>query len=111
MVSKEAQEKISRLQLLEQNLQNLVAQRQQFQAQLLEIESALRELAPAPETYKIIGNLMVKAKPEDLTKDLGQRKELVDLRMKTFEKQENQLKEKAESLRKEVLAIMNTKQA
>ena len=106
MVSKEAQEKISRLQLLEQNLQNLVGQRQQFQGQLLEVESALRELASAPEAYRIIGNLMLKSKPEELTKDLSQKKELLDLRMKTFEKQENQLKEKAESLRQEVLAVM-----
>lgn len=39
-ISKDAQEKISQLQLLEQNLQNLLLQRQQFQAQLTEIESA-----------------------------------------------------------------------
>ncbi len=47
----ETQQKISQLQLFEQSLQNVLIQKQQFQAQLLEIESALKEIETAKETY------------------------------------------------------------
>ena len=43
-VSKETEKKINQLQLLEQSMQNLSMQKQQFQLQQVEIESALKEL-------------------------------------------------------------------
>ena len=110
MVSKESQEKIGRLQLIEQNLQNFLAQKQQFQTQLFEVESALKELDASSEAYKIVGNLMVKSDKGALQKDLQQRKEIAELRVKSLEKQEQQLKDKAESLRKEVMASMQGEQ-
>lgn len=106
MVSKEAQEKIGRLQLLEQNLQQFAAQKQQFQAQLFEYESALKELGDAPDAFKIVGNIMVKSDKAVIQKDIEQKKEIVDLRIKSIEKQESQIKEKAEALRTEVMESM-----
>ena len=105
-VSKEAEQKINQLQLFEQSLQNLLMQRQQIQSQLVEIESALNELKGASESYKIIGNIMVSAKPDDLQQSLESKKETLQLRIKTFEKQENHIKEKAEKLQAEVMGIL-----
>ncbi|MBS3176408.1 prefoldin subunit beta [Candidatus Woesearchaeota archaeon] len=100
----EAQEQINKLQLMEQNAQQLLLQRQQFTSQLNELESALGELQKNPSSYKIIGNIMVKVDPEALKKDLTGKKEMIELRIKTLEKQEQQLREKAEHIRKEVVS-------
>jgi prefoldin beta subunit len=102
-MTKETQEKIGQLQMIEQNLQNLLAQRQQFQAQMVEIESALRELETSKTAYKIVGNIMVSSDKESLQKDLKEKKEMAEIRIRTLEKQEKQLKEKAQKIQQEVL--------
>lgn len=102
-MTKDTQEKIGQLQMIEQNLQNLLAQRQQFQAQMVEIESALRELETSKTAYKIVGNIMVSSDKESLQKDLKEKKEMAEIRIRTLEKQEKQLKEKAQKIQQEVL--------
>lgn len=102
-MEKETEQKIGQLQLLEQGLQTFSLQKQQFQAQLMEIESALKELKEAKTAYKIVGNIMVDTKKEDLEKDLREKKERVELRIKSVEKQEKQLGEKVSSIQAEVL--------
>lgn len=102
-MTKETEQKIGQLQLYEQSAQSILSQKQQFQMQLVEIESALSELEKSEEAYKIIGNIMVASKKEDLKTDLNSKKDIVSLRLKTLEKQENQIKEKAEKLQAEVL--------
>ena len=102
-MEKETEQKISQLQLFEQSLQNLLIQKQQFQLQLAEIDSALKELETTDKTYKIVGNIMVLAKKEDLKKDLNEKKEVIELRIKSMEKQEIQIKEKTSKLQEEVL--------
>lgn len=103
-ISKDAEQKISQLQLLEQNLQNLLLQRQQFQAQLSELDSALKELKDTKQSYKIIGNIMVDSSKEDLEDDLGKKKKVIELRITSLEKQEGSIKEKQEKIQKEVLS-------
>jgi len=102
-VTKDTEQKINQLQLFEQGMQTILSQKQQFQMQLVEIESALGELEKSNEAYKIVGNIMVSAKKEELKTELKSKKEIVDLHLKTLEKQENQIKEKAEKLQTEVL--------
>lgn len=107
-VSKETEKKISQLQLFEQSMQNLLVQKQQFQSQLVETESALKELEISGKSYKIVGNIMVDAKKDDLKKDLQSKKDLVELRIKTLEKQEAQIKEKSSKMQSEVMESMKT---
>lgn len=105
-VPKETEKKISQLQMLEQGMQSLLMQKQQFQLQQVEIESALKELENVDEAYKIIGNIMVLSKKSDLETDLTSKKEIIELRIKNMEKQENHLREKASRLQSEVLKEM-----
>ena len=105
--SKETETKLNQLQMLEQSMQNLLMQKQQFQLQQVEIESALKELEKVNEAYKIVGNIMVLSKKDDLKADLTSKKEIVELRIKNMEKQENQLREKASKLQNEVLKGMS----
>ena len=104
---KDAEKKLGQLQLLEQSMQNLLMQKQQFQLQQVEIESALKELEKTKEAYKIVGNIMVLSKKEDLDAELSSKKEVIELRIKTMEKQEDQLREKASKLQSEVLKGMS----
>ncbi|MBI4145976.1 prefoldin subunit beta [Candidatus Woesearchaeota archaeon] len=100
---KEAQENIQRLQLYEQNLQALNQQKQQFQAQIYELDGALKELETASNAYKLVGGIMISTDKQTLTKELTSKKEMFDLRVQTLDKQEKQIKEKAQKLQAEVL--------
>jgi prefoldin beta subunit len=106
MMDKELQNKINQLSLMEQNLQNFALQKQQFQAQLLEIESAENELKDSKEAFKIIGSIMVASNKEKLQKELVDKKEVLRIRIESFEKQEAKIKEKADAMQKEVLDEM-----
>jgi len=100
------QNKINQLSMMEQNLQNFALQKQQFQAQLLEIESAENELKDSKEAFRIIGSIMVASDKEKLQKELAEKKEVITIRIESFEKQEAKLREKAEAMQKEVLEEM-----
>ena len=100
-VPKESEKKIQQLQMIEQSLKSLSMKMQQ-----IELNSAIKELENVEEAYKIVGNIMVLSKKEDLVKDLQSKKETVDLRIQTMEKQEEQFKEKANKIQGEVLSEM-----
>ena len=104
MEKSESEQKIAQLQLMEQNLQNILMQRNQFQSQLLEIENALNELKETNKAYKIVGNIMVASNKETLTKDLNEKREMIEVRIKNIEKQEQNLKEKSKKLQAEILS-------
>ena len=92
------------MQMIEQNLSNYIMQKQTFQGQLLETENALKEIDKVKEkAYKIIGTIMIATKKEDLKKDLTAKKEMLDLRIKALEKQEEKLKKSAEDIQKLVM--------
>jgi len=97
------QEKIGQIQLIQQNLENFSMQRQQFQMQQTEIESALSEMANSENTYKIIGNIMVLVDKDKLRRDLEEKKEMLSIRIATIEKQEEKIKLKAEEIQQEVM--------
>ena len=99
----ETEQKISQLQMFEQGLQSFLIQKQQFQGQIVELESAIEELSSTTQAYKIVGNVMVLTDRDELKKDLGSRKEMLEIRIKAIEKQGSQLKDKATKLQEEVL--------
>lgn len=105
-MNKETEQKISQLQNMEQNMQGFLQQKQQFQTQLLEIESAIKGMEGKEEAYKIIGNIMIKTQSEDLSKDLKEKKEMLEIRVKNVEKQEQLIKDKAKKLQEEVMKEM-----
>ena len=102
-VSKETEQKIGQLQMFEQSLQSFLGQKQQFQIQLVEVESALGELDSTDKAYKIVGSIMVEADRNELKADLQSKKEMLELRIKTMDKQESQVREKASKLQSEIL--------
>jgi prefoldin beta subunit len=105
-MEKQVEEQMGKLQLLEQNLQQFLQQRQQFQAQLMEVDSALEEIENTKQAYKIVGNVMIASEKPALKKELGQKKEMLGLRITSLEKQEEKIREKVESMRKDVMKKM-----
>lgn len=103
-INQETQEKIQQLQIFEQNIQNLLLQKQAFQFELNEAENALDEVKKTKDdVYKLIGQVMLKASKSEIEKDLNQKKDILSLRVKAIEKQESQLKEESEKIKKEVM--------
>lgn len=103
-IDQDTQEKIQHLQILEQNLQSLLLQKQAFQFELSETENALKEVEKTKDSvYKSIGQVMIKTSKEEIEKEFKQKKELLNLRIKSLSKQETQIKEEAEKLREEVM--------
>lgn len=103
-MAKEIEEKVKELQILEQNLSNLNFQKQTFQFELNEINSAFEELEKSDESvFKIVGNIMIKTEKDKLKKELEEKKDIIGLRIRNIEKQEKALRARVEELRKEVL--------
>ncbi len=104
--SKELQDKINNLSMMEQSLQQFLAQKQGFQAQMMEIESALEELGKTDKAFKIVGNVMVASNKDTLIQELSEKKKTVELRITTLEKQETKMREKTSELQAEVMKNM-----
>jgi len=102
------EKKIQELQIYEQNLQNMLLQRQVIQAEINEINNALAELEKSKEasSFKIVGGIMIKESKTEIAKELEEKKNLLELRAKSFEKQEEMLKKRSEELREELLKDM-----
>jgi len=95
---------VEELQMIEQAVQNLSLQKQLFQVELSETDSAIENLKDVKgEVYKIVGNLMFKAEKEPLKKELERKKQLLDMRIKAIEKQEEELNKKSLKTREEII--------
>jgi prefoldin beta subunit len=93
---------IQEIQILEQNLHNLLLQKQAFQMEISETQAAKKEIKNSEDVFKVIGQLMIKAEKEKVEEELLNKEKLLDLRIKSIEKQETSLAKKLDSLRKEV---------
>jgi len=106
-MDKETQDKIKQLETVEQNLQAYGVQRQAISSQLVEVESALKEVGKSDEAYRIVGNVMVKADKAKLVEELTEKAETLKKRLDTVEKQESRLREEAGRIQKEVMKDMD----
>lgn len=102
-------EKIEQLSSYEQNLQNLLSQRQNFQTQLMEVQSAIKETQNSKEVYKIIGNIMVLSDNSKIKEELKDKEEMLNIRIKNIQKKEEELKEKSKVLQEEIFKEVKKK--
>ncbi len=95
------QQRLLRLQQLQQTLQGVMAQKQQLTLQLSEVKQAVNELEKLNETaviYKSIGALLVKSEKDKVTTELTERKELLKMRVDVLSKQEGRLRTQVKNL-------------
>ena len=89
------QERLLRLQQLQQTLQSILAQKQQVDMEKTEIEQTIAELQKTADDaviYKAIGSLLVKAEKPKVNEDLVERKELLDTRSTVLARQEERIR-------------------
>jgi prefoldin beta subunit len=99
------QQRLLRLQQLQQTLQGVMAQKQQLEMQLTEVEQAASELEKLDETaviYKSIGALLVKSEKDKVTAELTERKELLTMRVDVLAKQEERLRTQVKDLQEKL---------
>ncbi len=92
-----AQQLLVQMQTFQQQYQATALQKESLSIQRLEIEKALEELEKAgenEEVYKAVGPILVRSKKAELTKELKEKKDIFELRLKSLEKQEEKLREK-----------------
>ena len=97
----QVQERLLRLQQLQQTLQSVLAQKQQVELELTEIEQALSELQKVADDaviYRAIGSLLVRTDKAKVTADLNERKELLSMRASVLGKQEERLRSQMKEL-------------
>ncbi|MFH2020961.1 MAG: prefoldin subunit beta [archaeon] len=105
-MNQDTKDKIEDLQNLEQSINSIIGQKQQIQAQQAEVENAIAQLEDTTQVFRIVGNIMVSSDKAKVRKELDEKKEFIDLRIKTMEKQEEKLRNKASDLQKDVLDKM-----
>ena len=97
------QNKIQEMQILEHNLQQILLQKQTFQIELTETQSAISEIEKSgEEVFKMIGQVMLKSDKNSILDELKNKERILSLRINSIEKQENLLTEKLEISRKEI---------
>jgi len=71
------EEIIREFQNLQQQLQNIIVQKETLKIQKMDIEKALDELEKTKEknAYKIIGNIMIRKSTEEIQNELNETKE------------------------------------
>ena len=97
----QVQQRLFRLQQLQQTLQGVLTQKQQLELEFTEVEQALDELEKLTDNttiYKSIGSLLVKSEKEKVMTDLNERKELLDTRVNVLGKQEERLRSQVKEL-------------
>jgi prefoldin beta subunit len=105
-------EQLARYDQTQQNLQAVLAQKQQVELELGETEKALEELGKASDgeaIYKFAGNLLVKVKKDDVVKELNEKKELGNTRKMVLAKQESRFRETLKDLQTKIDDSVKTK--
>jgi prefoldin beta subunit len=91
----QVQERLLRLQQLQQTLQTVLAQRQQVDMEKTEVEQTVAELQKTGTDaviYKAAGSLLIKAEKVKVTEDLNERKETLETRATVLARQEERLR-------------------
>ncbi len=90
------QEELARYDQLQQTLQAILAQKQQIDLEIAELDRAIEELQKHPddvEVYKVAGSIMVRSNKQDLIKELQEKKELANTRRTVLSKQEEKVRQ------------------
>jgi prefoldin beta subunit len=104
------QERLLRLNQLQQTLQSVLAQKQQVEMELSEISQASSEVEKLTEDatiYKATGSLMIKAEKGKVTSELTERKDLLNTRLGILTKQEERLRAQAKDLQSKLQQDLN----
>ncbi len=104
-LSPQQQQEVVRLQQLQQSLEMIMQQKATMDAQAKEMDFAASELEAAPEdtvAYKSVGGIFIKKDRNELLTSTTDRKETLEIRVKSLTTQETTIKAQYESQRAKV---------
>ncbi len=110
----QVQNMIAQLQQLQQQLQMVVTQKVQLENSLKETENAIQEVEKVGDDtpiFKTVGTILVKTSKEDILKELKEKKDTFEIRIKALERQEEKLKERLQDLQKKIKSLLSGVQA
>lgn len=104
MAQNDMQDISIQFQQFQQELQNILYQKDAMRMHLQEIESSLKEISSAKsDVFKAVGAVLIKADADTLKKELADQAEMVEVRLKTIEKQEKIVREKLVSMQNKLI--------
>ena len=106
----QVQNMVAQMQQIQQQLQAIAAQKVQVEALLKETEASLEEVQKASEDtpiFKAAGSILVKVDKETLLKELQEKKETYEIRIKTLERREERLKERLTEMHKKIQSMLS----
>jgi len=95
------QERLLRLQQVQQTLQAIITQKQQIELEIGEIDIALEEMQKTADDcpiYKSVGSILVKTEKSKITTELTERRELLNTRLSVLAKQEERTRTQMKDL-------------
>ena len=103
------QEQLAKMQQSQQNLQSIMAQKQQLEIENMETEKALEEIKKAGENddvFKHAGSILIKSNKKELIADLEEKQELAKTRTTVLAKQEEQVKQSLKEQESKITEMM-----
>ncbi len=111
-ISPKVQNQLSMLQQLQQQLQNILQQKAQYELAVREAKRAQEEITDSAEDavmYMSVGTVMMQKKKEVVNAKLTEKVETLELRIKSLEKQEKMMQGKFEQLQNQIKAAIEGK--
>ncbi len=106
----QVQERLIKLQRLQQTTQSILAQKQQVDLESSETEQALTELQKMTDEaiiYKAMGTILVKTERTKMITELTERKDLLNTRTTVLAKQEERLRSQMKDLQTQLQQDLN----
>ena len=103
------QEQVAKMQQSQQNLQSILAQKQQVEMENTESDRALEELQKAnddEQVFKYAGSILIKSDKKTLIEELEEKKELSKTKIIVLEKQEERLKVSLQEQEKKIQEML-----
>lgn len=103
---------ISDVQAKNQMLQNIMMQKQTMMMQSKELEQALDAIEKNDdEIYKAVGPILIKSTKEDVKNELSEKKEDIDIKVKSIERQEKKMTEHIKESQKTLQSMLNERKS
>lgn len=113
-ISPKVQNQLGMLQQIQQQLQNILQQKAQYEMAVREAKRAQEEISDLAEDavmYMTVGTVMMQKKKDVVDAKLTEKTETLELRIKSLEKQEKMLQGKFEQLQAQIKAALESKGA
>ncbi|NMG83435.1 MAG: prefoldin subunit beta [Methanosarcinales archaeon] len=96
-ISPKIQNQLSQLQQTQQQAQMLVGQKSQIELSLRDVDRALEAVEVTTDDvvlYQTVGNILIKSNKNETIESLKKKEESLDLRLKTFTRQEERIQKR-----------------